>query len=168
MLDLVFIPHCTRNHAIAYTNWTARAYRWLFTRCHLAIAITSFMIIINLAKWCLQHVKFATKTYQIRTVFSGNFETWDLFISFVHGIPGLQIVKYFSHEHKLHFLVTFVYDFACFALRYLIVYFTFFSFKLYFVVFFRLGVEDEKGQALFSSLEAFTPKSREKQWTLYL
>ena len=31
-----------------------------------------------------------------------------------------------------------------------------------FVVFFRLGVKDENGQALFSSLEAFTSKIQEK------
>ena len=31
-----------------------------------------------------------------------------------------------------------------------------------FVVFFRLGVEDENGQALFSSLEAFTSKIQGK------
>ena len=32
-------------------------------------------------------------------------------------ISGLQIIKYFSHKHNLHFLETFVYDFVSFTLR---------------------------------------------------
>ena len=39
------------------------------------------------------------------------------FLSFRVDISGLQIIKYYSHKHKLHFLETFVYDFACFTLR---------------------------------------------------
>ena len=37
--------------------------------------------------------------------------------------------KYFSNKHELHFLVTFVYDFACSTLHHVMVYFMFLSFK---------------------------------------
>ena len=77
---------------------------------------------VPLIKWRLQHVKCATKTDQIRTLFSRNI--WESlkseissFLLFRVEISGLQIIKYYSHKHKLHFLVTFVYDFACFTLR---------------------------------------------------
>ena len=39
------------------------------------------------------------------------------FLSFRVDISGLQIIKYYSHKHRLHFLEKFVYDFACFTLR---------------------------------------------------
>ena len=90
---------------------------------------------IPLMKGCLQHVKFVTKTNnQIRTVFSRNFldclqPEISSFLLFRVHISGLQIIKYFSNKHELHFLVTFVYDFACFTLHHVMVYFMFLSFK---------------------------------------
>ena len=86
-------------------------------------------------KGCLQHVKFVTKTNnQIRAVFSRNFldclqPEISSFLLFRVHISGLQIIKYFSNKHELHFLVTFVYDFACFTLHHVMVYFMFLSFK---------------------------------------
>ena len=67
-------------------------------------------------------MKCATKTNQIRTVFTRNVleclqPEISSFLSFRVDISGLQIIKYYSHKHKLHFLETFVYDFACFTLR---------------------------------------------------
>ena len=70
-------------------------------------------------------MKCATKTNQIRTVFSRNVleclqpEIIEInpFLSFRVDISGLQIIKYYSHRQKLLFLETFVYDFACFTLR---------------------------------------------------
>ena len=90
---------------------------------------------ILLIKWCLKHVKFATKTInQIRAVFSRNFllclqPEISSFLLFRIDISGLQILKYFSNKYKLHFLVMLVYDFACFTLHHLMVYFPFLSFK---------------------------------------
>ena len=43
-------------------------------------------------------------------------------------ISGRHIIKYFSHRHKLHFLLTFEYDRACFILRHLMLYIIFLSF----------------------------------------
>ena len=37
-------------------------------------------------------------------------------------ISGRHIIKYFSHRHKLHFLLTFEYDRACLILRHLMLY----------------------------------------------
>ena len=45
-------------------------------------------------------------------------------------ISGLQIMKYFSHKHKLHLLVTLEYDRACFTFRHLMLYKMFLSFRL--------------------------------------
>ena len=45
-------------------------------------------------------------------------------------ISGLHIIKYFSHKHKLHLLLTFEYDRACFTLRHLLLYIIFLSFRL--------------------------------------
>ena len=36
------------------------------------------------------------------------------FLLFRMDMSGLQIMKYFSHKHRLHSLLTFKYDFACF------------------------------------------------------
>ena len=44
-------------------------------------------------------------------------------------ISGRHIIKYFSHRHKLHFLLTFEYDRACFILRHLMLYIIFLSFR---------------------------------------
>ena len=49
------------------------------------------------------------------------------FLLFRMDMSGLQIMKYFSHKHRLHSLLTFEYDFACFTLRHLMVYVTFLS-----------------------------------------
>ena len=45
-------------------------------------------------------------------------------------ISGSQILKYFSHKHKLHLLVTLEYDRACFTFRHLMLYKIFLSFWL--------------------------------------
>ena len=45
-------------------------------------------------------------------------------------ISGLQIMKYFSHKHKLHLLVTLEYDRACFIFCHLMLYKIFLSFTL--------------------------------------
>ena len=45
-------------------------------------------------------------------------------------ISGRHVIKYFSHRHKLHLLLTFEYDRACFTLRYLMLYIIFLSFRL--------------------------------------
>ena len=72
----------------------------------------------------------------IMAVFSRNFfeclqpETKS-FLLFRMDMSDLQIMKYFSHKHRLHSLLTFEYDFACFTLRHLMVYVTFLFFKLH-------------------------------------
>ena len=45
-------------------------------------------------------------------------------------ISGLHITKYFPHKHKLHLLLTFEYERACFTLRHLMLYVIFLSFRL--------------------------------------
>ena len=45
-------------------------------------------------------------------------------------ISGRHIIKYFSHRHKLHLLLTFEYDRACFTLRHLMLCIIFLSFRL--------------------------------------
>ena len=91
--------------------------------------------VIPLIEWCLQHIKFETKTHnQIRAVFSRNFfeclqpeNSSSSFLLFRVDISGLQIMEYFSRMHKLHFLVTFEYNSACFTLRLLLAHWPFLS-----------------------------------------
>ena len=57
--------------------------------------------------------------------------TWDKFISIVQGRHfWFTNYKIFLPQAQLHFLLTFLSDFACSTLRHVMVYFTFFSFKL--------------------------------------
>ena len=44
-------------------------------------------------------------------------------------ISGLQIIKYFSHKHGLHFLLTLEYDRVCFNFHHLMLYKIFLSFR---------------------------------------
>ena len=67
--------------------------------------------------------------------FNRNFlECLHVFISslllFSVDISGLHIIKYFSHSHKLHLLLTFEYDRACFyyTSRHLMLYIIFLSY----------------------------------------
>ena len=61
--------------------------------------------VLLLIKCFLQHVKFATKTDQVRTVFVLNFfeclqPEISSFLLFREDISGVQLVKYFSHKHS--------------------------------------------------------------------
>ena len=47
------------------------------------------------------------------------------------AILGLHIIKYFSHKHKLHFLLTFVHELACLTFRHLMSYLMFWSFRFH-------------------------------------
>ena len=58
----------------------------------------------------------------IKAVFNSNFleclqPDINPVLLFRVDISGLQIMEYFSRMHKLHFLVTFEYNSACFTLR---------------------------------------------------
>lgn len=46
-------------------------------------------------------------------------------------ISGLHIKKYFSHRHKLHFLLTFEYDLACFTFRHFMSHLMSWSFRIH-------------------------------------
>ena len=68
----------------------------------------------------------------IRAVFNSNFleclqPDINPVLLFRVDISGLQIMEYFSCMHKLHFLVTFEYNSACFTLRLLLVHWPFLS-----------------------------------------
>lgn len=68
------------------------------------------------------------------TVFTRNlleclqFEISSLVLSSV-DILGLQIIKHFSHKHKLYLLLTLEYDQACFNFHHLMLYKIFLSFR---------------------------------------
>ena len=51
------------------------------------------------------------------------------FLLFSVAISVLQIIKYFSHKHKLHLLLILEYDRACFTFRHLMLYKIFLSFR---------------------------------------
>ena len=52
-------------------------------------------------------------------------------------IPGLQIIKYFSHKHKLHLLPILEYDRACFTFCHLMLYEIFLSYLNSFACLYR-------------------------------
>ena len=60
--------------------------------------------VLLLIKCFLQHVKFATKTDQVRTVFGRKFfeclqPEISSFLFFREDISGVQLITYFSHKH---------------------------------------------------------------------